>query len=134
MFMPYLKHDDGVLSQYIANKEGIAEDDAKEKIKAEVEKIVSDVEAGKTVSFGDFGQFISELGDIAFENKSDDKSEVIAPEKKDEEQIVAPTVVETPKNEDLEPAQEPKKEDEEKHQVIAKPEETTGWRQVVHTK
>jgi len=123
MFMPYLKHDDGVLSKYIANKEGISEDDAKEKIKAEVERIVSDVETGKTVSFGDFGQFISELGDIAFENKSDDKSEVIAPEKKNEEPIVAPTVVETPKNEAPEPVQEPKKEVEEKPQVIATPEE-----------
>lgn len=111
MFMPYLKHDDGVLAKYIASKEGISEEDAKAKIKAEVEKITAEVGAGKSVPFGEFGQFINELGDIAFENKTDEKPAESAPE---EVVAAAPTIPKTKETEATKPVEKTKPVEETK--------------------
>lgn len=73
MFMPYLKHDDGVLKAFIASKEGISEDDSKSKLQDFVADIQAKLDAGQTATFGSMGQFEKDTdGDIVFKNQEAD--------------------------------------------------------------
>jgi len=85
MFMPYLKHDDGVLSGFIEKEAGISSEEAKKLVSDEVHKILNDIEAGKSVPFGSYGSFVKDAdGDLTFEN-SDDSSETPVAESAPEE-------------------------------------------------
>ncbi|MGV3630999.1 MAG: SPOR domain-containing protein [Bacteroidota bacterium] len=68
MFMSFLKHDDGNLAKYIAEKENIAENDAKNLIAKYVREIQAKLDTGDTYDMYQFGRFIKKGGEIDFES------------------------------------------------------------------
>lgn len=75
MFMPYLKHDDGQLAAYIAEKEGKDENDARNIIAKYVREILSSIEKGESYDMFQFGSFRKDnSGDIEFVNWDSEKS------------------------------------------------------------
>lgn len=76
MFMPYLKHDDGQLSAYIAEKEGMDENDAKNLIAKYVREINAELDKGEEYKMYLFGSFVKgEDGEISFVNWPDAHTE-----------------------------------------------------------
>jgi nucleoid DNA-binding protein len=67
MFMSYLKHDDGKLSGYIADKDGIDEADAKNLVAKYVREIQTSLDKGDSFDMFEFGTFTKNAGgDIEF--------------------------------------------------------------------
>ena len=67
MFMPYLKHDDGELSKYIANKEGMEVNEATNLIAKYVREILNTLDKGESYDMFQFGSFAKDAsGDIEF--------------------------------------------------------------------
>lgn len=77
MFMPYLKYDDNKLSQYIAEKEGIAETDAKNMIAKYVREVEAKLNTGESYDMYQFGSFRKNAsGDLEFNQwDKEDKTE-----------------------------------------------------------
>jgi nucleoid DNA-binding protein len=105
MFMPYLKYDDGKLSDYIAKDEGIPEIEAKNIIAKYVRDIQSNLDQGDSYDMFKFGSFAKDKdGDVMFTNwtggtsvseepkKTVAKKEVIKPVEKAKEVVVKPVV------------------------------------------
>lgn len=68
MFMPYLKHDDGTLARYIAEKEGWDENTARNLIAKYVREIEAKLNVGDTYDMFQFGSFRKDnSGDLVFE-------------------------------------------------------------------
>ena len=106
MFMPYLKHDDGKLSEHIAAKEGIEENEAKNIVAKHVREIKTSLDKGDSYDMFQFGKFRKGAdGDIEFENWEADKAAPVA----EGTPKAAPIVVEEPKTE-IPKAEEPVKE------------------------
>lgn len=143
MFMPFLKHDDGKLSEYIADKEGIEENEAKNIISKYVREINSTLDKGESYDMFEFGIFSKGAdGDIEFETWSKEhNAKPAVEEKKDKIPEKSPKKeepkTEVPKEEHVEktgPKEEPKretpkpvvevakKEDKPKAEEIKKPE------------
>ena len=100
MFMPYLKHDDGVLSGFIEKEAGVSSEESKKMVSDEVHQILNEIEAGKSVPFGTFGSFTKDAdGDLTFENTSNNDEPQITPEKKEAKE-------ETPKKDEKKEAEE----------------------------
>ena len=70
MFMPYLKYDDGKLSGYIAEQEGISSDEAKAKITNFTEAILNKLATSGSASVYGIGTFIKGEDDIEFNHDS----------------------------------------------------------------
>jgi outer membrane biosynthesis protein TonB len=70
MFMPYLKYDDGKLSGYIAEQEGISSDEAKAKISNFTEAILNKLATSGIASVSGIGTFIKGDDDIEFKHDS----------------------------------------------------------------
>ncbi len=69
MFMSYLKYDDGKLSAYISEKEGMSENDAKNLIAKYVREIHAKLDQGHTYDMFKFGRFLKNKdGDVDFES------------------------------------------------------------------
>lgn len=68
MFMPYLQHDDGKLSGFIAEKDGVDEQDAKNTIAKYVREIQSELDKGERVDLYGLGTLVKENGEIEFTN------------------------------------------------------------------
>jgi len=69
MFMPYLKHDDGNLAKFIAEKEGIELNDAKNIIAKYVREIEGKLNVGETYDMFRFGSFFkNDSGDVEFQS------------------------------------------------------------------
>jgi nucleoid DNA-binding protein len=69
MFMSYLKYDDGKLTQHIAEKEGMSENDAKNLVAKYVREITLKLDQGESYDMFQFGRFIKNKdGDVDFEN------------------------------------------------------------------
>jgi nucleoid DNA-binding protein len=84
MFMPYLKHDDGNLAKFIAEKEGIDLNDAKNIIARYVREIESKLNVGETYDMFRFGSFSKNAdGDVEFHSWRDNKETELS-EKQDE--------------------------------------------------
>ena len=66
--MSFLKHDDGNLARYIAEKEGMSENDAKNLIAKYVREIQAKLDTGDTYDMYQFGRFIKKDGEIDFES------------------------------------------------------------------
>ena len=67
LFMPYLKYDDGKLSQYISETEGMSDNDAKNLIAKYVREIEAKLNVGESYDMYQFGSFIkNSSGDIEF--------------------------------------------------------------------
>lgn len=79
MFMPFLKHDDGVLSGFIEKEAGISNEDARKMVSDEVKRIEAKLESNQTVSLGDYGSFKKEAdGEIVFEKVEDSPQDTVS--------------------------------------------------------
>lgn len=90
MFMSYLKHDDGKLSAYIAEKEGIDENDAKNLIAKYVREITTQLDQGDSYDMFKFGSFIKDGEDVDFKNWSETDIPSVSPSK---EEKITPTPI-----------------------------------------
>lgn len=66
LFMPFLKYDDGTLSKYIADKEGMTENDAKNLIAKFVREVLSELDKGEPYDMYQFGSFTKENNEVVF--------------------------------------------------------------------
>lgn len=66
LFMPFLKYDDGTLSKYIADKEGMTENDAKNLIAKFVREVLAELDKGEPYDMYQFGSFTKENNEIVF--------------------------------------------------------------------
>jgi len=126
MFMPYLQHDDGKLSGFIAEKDGIDEADAKNIVAKYVREIKTELDKGETYSMFELGAFSKkDDGDIEFKNWASLQEEGSMPSVSTEvkEPIIAnePTIDEVPTSEP-EPAVEPEPEIVETPEPVSEPE------------
>lgn len=122
MFMPYLRHDNGVLSGFIAQKDGIDEADAKNIIAKFVREINAELDKGETFSMFQLGDFVKTPdGDIEFAHwsstsNSTSSDDVVMPE--------SPTIIagEPPLGEEMEEEQlveeETQEEEPEIHEIV----------------
>lgn len=115
MFMSYLKHDDGALSAYIAQQDGIDETEAKNTIARYVREIQAKLDQGESFDVFGLGSFVKDKdGDIEFVGK-EIKAASETPIADQEEAVIAQTIVETIAEVEQHevPAIEPEKEAEE---------------------
>lgn len=68
MFMGFLKHDDGNFSKFISEKDGIDENDAKNKIAKYVRDIQAVLDKGESYDIYQFGRFIKVKDEIEFQS------------------------------------------------------------------
>jgi hypothetical protein len=66
LFMPFLKYDDGTLSKYIAEKEGMEVNDAKNLIAKFVREVLAELDKGEQYDMYQFGSFSKENNEIIF--------------------------------------------------------------------
>lgn len=84
MFMPFLKHDEGTLARFIAEKEGWDENAARNLISKYVREIESKLNVGESYDMYQFGSFRKEgSGDIVFEQWKNGVEEVQSSENKE---------------------------------------------------
>ena len=75
--MPYLKHDDNVLNDYISKREGISIEDAKKQISSYVDSIKYNLDNDNQFIFKDFGRlFYDKNKELTFD-KNDSKDSLI---------------------------------------------------------
>ncbi len=79
MFMPYLKYDDGKLSTYIAEQEGISSDEAKSKITNFTEAILNKLATVGKVEVTGIGTFTKGADDIEFSHNAEQEATKIEP-------------------------------------------------------
>jgi cell division protein FtsN/nucleoid DNA-binding protein len=95
MFMPYLQHDDGKLSAFIAEKDGVDETDAKNIVAKYVREIKAELDKGESFAMFQLGTFSKkEDGDIEFDNWDAPAAEEETPTP------AAPVIEETPAEEE----------------------------------
>ena len=130
MFMGFLKHDDGQLSKYIAEKESWDENEAKNLIAKYVREITLKLDQGESYDMYEFGSFVkNEDGEIEFRNweqgdssKTDDskteiKSEPEVPESEIKEEIEEESEKEVIESPVVIPASETEKVEESKEEI-----------------
>lgn len=66
LFMSFLKHDDGTLSKYIADKEGMSENDAKNLVSKFVREVLAELDKGEPYDMYQFGSFTKENNEVVF--------------------------------------------------------------------
>ena len=114
MFMGFLKHDDGQLSKYIAEKEGWDENEAKNLVAKYVREITLKLDQGESYDMYEFGSFIkNEDGEIEFRNWGQGNSSTTDESKTDEIER-KPEVPESDIKEEIE--DEPETEEKESNQ------------------
>lgn len=114
MFMSYLKFDDGKLIDYIASKDGVEKNDAKNIVAKYVREIKSKLDKGESYDMFQFGSFFkNEEGEIDFKNWKASSSSVKTVET--EEKIVK-TVVEKKQTPSIEDVLPPKNDEEVKEE------------------
>lgn len=131
-FMPFLKHDDGILAKHIANTEAITLDEAKTTIANFVNTVKSSIDNGENFEMTEFGRFsLNSQGEIEFQRWDDfqSKDNSILAKKikeqkntKDKQKNVATENVSLEQSSNdivsAEPKEEPVKSDAEIHQQI----------------
>ena len=101
MFMSYLKHDDGKLTSYIAEKEGMDENEAKNLVAKYVREIHIQLDKGESYDMFKFGSFYKNDGEPDFKSwaamhPSEDDTPTPPPAKEvkeDENVLIPPTPV-----------------------------------------
>jgi len=105
MFMSYLKHNDGTLTKFIAQKEQLSESEAKEKVERYVDYLLQMIASGKYFEIDQVGRFWQDAitKEIQFESAPTTKNlENKTVETSKKEQITPP------KKESVPPPDEPK--------------------------
>jgi cell division septation protein DedD len=74
-FMPYLTHDDGALSRYISESEGMEENDSKNLIAKYVREIHAELDKGESYDMYKFGSFFKNGDEIEFKNWGDGQNQ-----------------------------------------------------------
>jgi hypothetical protein len=93
MFMPYLKHEDGTLARYIAEKEGWDENTARNLIAKYVREIEAKLNVGDTYDMFQFGSFRKDSsGDLIFEQWNNGSS--AKPNEIEKTEMVVETITE----------------------------------------
>jgi hypothetical protein len=93
MFMPYLKHEDGTLARYIAEKEGWDENTARNLIAKYVREIEAKLNVGDTYDMFQFGSFRKDSsGDLIFEQCNNGSS--AKPNEIEKTEMVVETITE----------------------------------------
>ncbi len=92
MFMSFLKHDDGNLAKYIAEKEGMDLNDAKNLVAKYVREIQAEVDKGDKYSMYQFGAFSKVDGEIVFDQWEANAPADATPEPETIEENVVPVV------------------------------------------
>lgn len=143
MFMSYLKHDDGKLTSYIAEKEGMDENEAKNLVAKYVREIQIELDKGESYDMYQFGSFYKNDGEPDFKSwatmhPSEENTPppvVIEENKEDENILIPPTPVEAKEVEEIKeetlevkeeplPKEEVKLEEKQAAPVIATPKST----------
>lgn len=88
LFMPFLKYDDGTLSKYIAEKEGMEVNDAKNLIAKFVREVLAELDKGEPYDMYQFGSFTKENNEIIFK-----QWEINTPILQDEQVVIEKTTV-----------------------------------------
>jgi cell division septation protein DedD len=112
MFMSYLKHDDGKLTQYIVENEGFEELEAKNLIAKYVREIQLTLDKGETYDMYQFGSFFKDGDDIDFKNW--EKSSV----KPEAEEVASPSITITEEVEPIAIEEKTEVQDNAKDEVI----------------
>lgn len=93
MFMPYLRHDDGTLAAFIAEREQMELNDAKNLVSKYSREIIAQLDKGESYDMFQFGSFTKENdGEIQFKTWPSDLS---MNEKTDPIEPIASVVIET---------------------------------------
>jgi nucleoid DNA-binding protein len=92
LFMPFLKYDDGTLSKYIAEKEGMEVNDAKNLIAKFVREVLAELDKGEQYDMYQFGSFSKVNNEIVFK-QWETKAPVLQEEKVVFEETKETTVV-----------------------------------------
>lgn len=97
LFMPFLKYDDGTLSKYIAEKEGMEVNDAKNLIAKFVREVMAELDKGEQYDMYQFGSFSKVNNEIVFkqwETKAPAlQEEKVVVEETKETTVVSPEVI-----------------------------------------
>jgi nucleoid DNA-binding protein len=97
LFMPFLKYDDGTLSKYIAEKEGMEVNDAKNLIAKFVREVLAELDKGEQYDMYQFGSFSKVNNEIVFkqwETKAPAlQEEKVVVEETKETTVVSPEVI-----------------------------------------
>jgi nucleoid DNA-binding protein len=97
LFMPFLKYDDGTLSKYIAEKEGMEVNDAKNLIAKFVREVMAELDKGEQYDMYQFGSFSKVNNEIVFkqwETKAPAlQEEKVVVEETKETNVVSPEVI-----------------------------------------
>jgi nucleoid DNA-binding protein len=130
MFMGFLKHDDGQLSKYIAEKEGWDENEAKNLIAKYVREITLKLDQGESYDMYEFGSFVkNDDGEIEFKNweqgdssttdesKTEIESKPEVPESEIKEEIEEESEKEVIESPVIIPASETEKVEERKEEI-----------------
>ena len=92
LFMPFLKYDEGTLSKYIAEKEGMEVNDAKNLIAKFVREVLAELDKGEQYDMYQFGSFSKVNNEIVFK-QWETKAPVLQEEKVVFEETKETTVV-----------------------------------------
>jgi nucleoid DNA-binding protein len=101
LFMPFLKYDDGTLSKYIAEKEGMEVNDAKNLIAKFVREVLAELDKGEQYDMYQFGSFSRVNNEIVFK-----QWETKAPVLQEEKDVVEETNETTDASPEVIPEQE----------------------------
>jgi nucleoid DNA-binding protein len=108
LFMPFLKYDDGTLSKYIAEKEGMEVNDAKNLIAKFVREVMAELDKGEQYDMYQFGSFSKVNNEIVFK-----QWETKAPALQEEKVVVEETKETTVVSPEVIPEQEKVEADED---------------------
>ena len=108
LFMPFLKYDDGTLSKYIAEKEGMEVNDAKNLIAKFVREVMAELDKGEQYDMYQFGSCSKVNNEIVFK-----QWETKAPALQEEKVVVEETKETTVVSPEVIPEQEKVEADED---------------------
>lgn len=115
MFMSYLKFDDGKLINYIASKDGVEKNDAKNIVAKYVREIKSKLDKGESYDMFQFGSFFkNEEGEIDFKNWNASSSSVKTVKTVETEEKIVETLIEEKQTPSIEDVLPPKNDEEVK--------------------
>ncbi|MCH2230860.1 MAG: SPOR domain-containing protein [Crocinitomicaceae bacterium] len=131
MFMSYLKHDDGKLTSYISEKEGMDENEAKNLVAKYVREIHLELDKGESYDMYQFGSFYKNDGEVDFKSwaamhpsEESTPPTLIVEESKEEDNILTPpTPNEEKKTEEVKEEVKTEKKQPESTISIKKPTE-----------
>jgi len=96
MYMSYLRHNDGTLTNYVAKKEHISDIEARRKVEQYVENIIQTIDSGKTFEIQKIGSFHKDAKtkEIQFIYSLNDRKVDVVQQKNPKKENVNPIITE----------------------------------------